>query len=249
MGQALRFFQAAITSSRSSEGEGILSVQSPKTFILDGHDNGDQAAEIRRTLARELHDRVAQTLTTMLVEMETFKIEQTGRQSALRQLDELQVSTREVLSNLRMVLYDLRSDDDDIGDTFTEAVRSMLTAFREKSQLMVNLSVAPSWPTRLRPAAAMNLYRIIEQALANVQMHSGAGLVEVALGPAQGAKLAVEIRDDGRGGAPDGSTSRPGLGVIGMHERATLLGGKLEVESADGRGTTIRAILPKEQLT
>ena len=65
---------------------------------------------IRRALARELHDRVAQTLTTMLIELENFKVEQTGRQSALRQLDELQVSTRDVLANLRHVLFELRGE-------------------------------------------------------------------------------------------------------------------------------------------
>ena len=205
------------------------------------------ADDIRRELARELHDRVAQTLTTMLIELENFKTEQTGRPSVLRQLDGLQDSTRDVLKNLRTVLYDLRGEDD-LSDSFTESVRSLLSRFEERTQVSTLLSVAPSWPSRVRSAAGLNVYRIIEEALTNVRLHSGAQAVEVALGPVHGNKIEVRVKDDGKGGATDAVSSQPGLGVMGMRERALLLGGRLEVESEDGRGTTIRAILPKEQL-
>jgi signal transduction histidine kinase len=229
------------------ERRGNTQVGSPGTTIRAHWRESDQSDDIRRELARELHDRVAQTLTTMLIELENFKTEQTGRKSVLRQLDELQVSTRDVLNNLRTVLYDLRGEDD-IDEALTESVRSLLSGFQERTQMVVRFTVAPSWPARLRSAAALNIYRIIEEALTNVRLHSGARLVEVALGPAAGSNVAVEVKDDGRGASADGNGSRPGLGVMGMHERAILLGGQLEVETIDGRGTTIRAILPKEQL-
>jgi signal transduction histidine kinase len=210
-------------------------------------DVATRSEEIRRELARELHDRVAQTLTTMLIELENFKVEQTGRQSVLRQLDGLQESTRDVLSNLRTVLYGLRGETG-IEEGFADAVRAMLSRFQERTQLDVFLSVAPSWPARLRSPAALNIYRIIEEALTNVRLHSGARMVQVALGPAMGSNLAVEVTDDGRGVAVDGTNRQPGLGVMGMHERAIILGGQLEVESVAGQGTTVRAILPREQL-
>ena len=198
-------------------------------------------------LARELHDRVAQTLTTMLIELENFKVEQTGRQSALRQLDELQESTRDVLTNLRRVLYDLRGETG-IEEHFADAVRELLARFEERTQVHVSLSVSPSWPLRLRAQAALNLFRIIEEALANVRLHSGAGLVEVALGPVFGTQLAVSVKDDGRGSESAAGDRTPGMGVLGMQERAVILGGRLEVESTTGGGTTVRAIIPKEQL-
>jgi two-component system sensor histidine kinase UhpB len=203
--------------------------------------------EIRRMLARELHDRVAQTLTTMLIELENFKVEQTGRQSVLRQLGELQESTRDVLSNLRHVLYDLRGESG-IEEGFVEAIRVLLARFEERTQLRVRLSVSPLWPPRLRSQAALNIYRIIEEALTNVRNHSGAGIVEVALGPGFGGNFAVEVKDDGRGVESGAGAREPGMGVLGMRERAVILGGRLEVESAAGGGTTVRAILPKEQL-
>lgn len=99
------------------------------------------ADEIRRMLARELHDRVAQTLTTMLIELEGFKVEQRGRQSVLRQLGELQDSTRDVLDNLRHVLYDLRGETG-IEEGFADAVRLLLARFQERTQVNVLLSVA-----------------------------------------------------------------------------------------------------------
>jgi two-component system, NarL family, sensor histidine kinase UhpB len=210
-------------------------------------DSNASAEEIRRLLARELHDRVAQTLTTMLIELENFKVEQAGRQSVLRQLGELQDSTRDVLSNLRHVLYDLR-DESGIEEGFADAVRSLLDRFQERTQLNVRLSVSPSWPARLRSQAALNIYRILEEALTNVRMHSGAGLVEVALGPGLGTHLAVEVKDDGRGVESATGDRQPGMGMMGMQERALILGGRLEVENTAGGGTTVRAILPKEQL-
>ena len=218
----------------------------PRSRVVSYEDDTRLADGIRRDLARELHDRVTQTLTTMLIELENFKVEQTGRQSVLRQLDEIQESTRDVLSNLRTVLYNLRGEDD-LGEVFTESVSGLLARFQERTQVVVSFSVAPTWPARLRSAAALNVYRIIEEALNNVRLHSGARLVEVALGPV-GSHMSIEVKDDGRGGAADGTNGREGLGVMGMRERAILLGGRVEVESVDGSGTTIRAILPTEQL-
>ncbi len=198
-------------------------------------------------LARELHDRVAQTLTTMLIELEGFKVEQSGRQSVLRQLGELQDSTRDVLDNLRHVLYDLRGETG-IEEGFADAVRLLLARFQERTQVNVLLSVAPGWPQRLRSQAALNIYRIIEEALANVRKHSGAGLVEVVLGPAIGSHFAISVVDNGRGIDSVPGVGKPGLGTLGMQERAVILGGRLEVESVADGGTTVRAIIPKEQL-
>jgi len=189
---------------------------------------------IRRALARELHDRVAQTLTTMLIELENFKVEQTGRQSALRQLDELQVSTRDVLANLRHVLFELRGESG-MEDGLVEAVRTLTARFEE------------SWPAHLRTHASMNMYRIVDEALTNARLHSGASMVAVALRLARNRHLAIEIKDDGRGADEDLGRA-PGMGVLGMRERAVILGGILEVDTGPGRGTTVRAIIPMEQV-
>lgn len=207
----------------------------------------DQSVEIRRTLARELHDRVAQTLTAMLIELENFKLDQTGNQIVVREVIGLQESTREVLNNLRRVLYDLRGQDG-LEESFVEAVRSAVIHFQEKSQMKAILSVSPSWPPILSHQAALHLLRIVEEALSNVRQHSGANLAEVVLGPALDGEVAIEIRDDGRGVHTDVDRA-PGLGVRGMRERALILGGRLEILPAVGGGTSVRGTFPKEQLT
>ena len=219
----------------------------PRSRVAVSKDDTRIAQGIRRELARDLHDRVTQTLTAMLIEVENFKVEQTGRQSVLRQFDEVQGSMRDVLNNLRTVLYDLRGEDS-IEEAFIDSVRSLLARFEERSHVVASLLVAPAWPTRLRAPAALNIYRIIEEALTNVRLHSGARLVQVALSAISSGKLAVEVKDDGSGGPSDGQSNKPGLGVMGMYERTVLLGGQLEIKSVDGQGTIVRAILPREQL-
>jgi len=209
-------------------------------------DGSAASEEIRRALARELHDRVAQTLTTMLIELENFKVEQTGRQSALRQLDELQDSTRDVLANLRHVLFELRGETG-VEDGLVEAVRKLLARFEERTHVKVVFSIAPSWPANLRTHASMNIYRIVDEALTNARLHSGATVVEVALRLARDRHIAIEIKDDGRG-ADSELNPAPGMGVLGMRERAVILGGILEVDTGPGRGTTVRAIIPMEQV-
>ena len=138
--------------------------------------------------------------------------------------------------------------EDSVEEAFIDSVRSLLVRFEERSQVVASLLVAPAWPKRLRAPAALNIYRIIEEALTNVRLHSGARLVQVALSAISSGKLAVEVKDDGSGGPSDGQSNKPGLGVMGMYERAVLLGGQLEIKSVDGQGTIVRAILPREQL-
>jgi two-component system sensor histidine kinase UhpB len=231
-------------------GEMGKSVHSPLPLRVGDLTHGYEATsvdDLRSMLARELHDGIAQTLTTMLINLENFRMEQLGNQSVLREIAELQESTREVLLNLRLILYDLRGQTG-IGEGFTEAVRALLDRFQDKTQLKVVLSVSPAWPPRLLSQAALNLHRIIEEALTNVRLHSGASLVQVALKPVFDGQFAVEVKDDGRGVETEAGWREPGLGLLGMRERASLLGGRLEVESVLGQGTTVRAIIPKEQL-
>ena len=89
-------------------------------------DGGDTSSsdDIRRALARELHDRVAQTLTTMLLNLENFRTDPVGNPGVLREITDLQESTGDAVRNLRDVLYDLRSPTG-IAEGFTPAVRAI----------------------------------------------------------------------------------------------------------------------------
>src|ERR1700716_2643979 len=227
--------------------EGLAS--QPNNGISRGRARPRQAAieaDVRRLVARELHDRVAQTLTGMLMDLENFKSEQVAWDDVLQHMNMLQDSTRQVLQNLRQMLHDLRGDEA-VGDRFVDAVGTLAARFEEKTSIKSKLDVLPGWPESLTPPASVNLYRIIEEALANGRMHSGAQAVRIVLEPASEIELSVAIVDDGRG--VDTDEARPvGLGTVGMKERALFLGGKLRVESASGNGTTVRATFPRELL-
>jgi signal transduction histidine kinase len=230
--------QAAIASKNADLPNVVSRRSRPRSHVAD--------ADLRHLIARELHDRVAQTLTLMLIDLENFKTEQVGRQSVLRQMDDLQSSTRQVLNSLRQLLYELRGSPV-VEESFSEAVRMLVERFRERTSMLVSVTILPGWPARVKSPAALNLYRIIEEALANVRQHSGAAAVHVILQPHSVDELSVSISDDGRGLEPN-EPGPVGMGMVGMKERALFLGARLGVESVLGTGTTVRLILKKETL-
>jgi signal transduction histidine kinase len=201
--------------------------------------------EVKRRLARELHDSVAQILTLMVVDMENFKLDQADQALVVQRVDSLQESTREVLHNIRQVLYELR-EEPSTDSSFVHRVHALLTRFESSTGIRSILNVSAGWPSGLSAATAHNLYRVVEEALNNVRLHSGAAHVDVQL-ESDGEAVALTVRDDGRG-LPSTEVSdhrRPGMGLMGMRERVVLLGGELDVSSNGGEGTIVTAIVPR----
>jgi two-component system, NarL family, sensor histidine kinase UhpB len=200
-------------------------------------------SEVKRRLARELHDSVAQILTTMVVDMENFKHDHAERESVVKKVDDLQGSTREVLNNLRQLLYELREEPAH-DHSFVHKVRNLVSSFELSTGIPSKLSVSARWPSRLSAATAYNLYRIVEEALSNVRLHSGAARVDVKLSSTENTVF-LTVQDDGRGLQRAGTGRTPGLGMVGMEERAILVGGKLVVSGDDhDGGTVITATVP-----
>jgi signal transduction histidine kinase len=112
----------------------------------------------------------------------------------------------------------------------------------------VNLWVSPSWPETLSPRAALNLHRTIQEALNNVARHAGARSVEIRLDLNADGECIVSIEDDGRGleVVPD---DRGSSGMLGMTERAVLLGGRLTINGEPGKGTSVRLVVPAEGIS
>jgi signal transduction histidine kinase len=182
----------------------------------------------------------------MLVDVENFKSQQVSWDDVIRQLDTIQNSTRDVLTSLRQLLHDLRGEEQ-ITDSFVGAVGALIARFEAHTRIAAKLNVKPGWPEVLTPPATLNLYRIIEEALVNVRMHSGAQTVHIVLEPYSEEEVALLVGDDGRG--VDTHPSRPlGFGMVGMRERALFLGGRLQIESEAGHGTSVQAVFPRIQL-
>jgi signal transduction histidine kinase len=216
----------------------------PSPFRAGGSAVREPDAEARQWLARELHDAVMQTLTLMVVDIEALKRDQHGRRRTIDRLDGLQSSTRDVLANLRHVLYSLR-DENDREAGFATWLCDTLHQFQECSGIAARVQLG-SLPDEMSRHAARHLARIVQEALCNVAQHSGAQSVTMRL-EAVDAALRLHIHDDGRGGAC-GEGMGSGMGVRGMAERATILGGWLTVDSQPGAGTTVQASFPLDRV-
>lgn len=206
-----------------------------------------QEAE-RARVSRDLHDQIGQSLTSVLLgqrlvldALDALDGDPEGSEAQAR-AEEVRILVAEALNEVRRLAFELRPIVlDDIG--LVAAVQRLTTdlAERHKFDLRVDLG-GLSDDTRLPTEIETVVYRIVQEALTNVTRHAGAAQVRVSLTVANG-QLRAEIVDDGAGFDPTG-VRRRSLGLTGMSERATLAGGRLEVASAPGAGTTVRLELP-----
>ncbi|HWN22757.1 MAG TPA: ATP-binding protein, partial [Gaiellaceae bacterium] len=134
-----------------------------------------------------------------------------------------------------------------LEEPLQEAIRRELTAFERRTDISTSLAFAGSFDA-LTASQRIALLRVLQEALSNIRQHSGSSQVAVTLRDGDTAGVCMEIRDDGHGFDPaavvpdhEGQSS---LGLAGMRERIRLLGGRLEIESAPGGPTVIRAALP-----
>ena len=197
----------------------------------------------RRRISRELHDGVLQDLTYALQSMQIERrISGRTSEERERQIDAL----RRAVEGLREAIYELRSEG--VADRpLLRSVESLVELHRQRSpHREARLVVAGGFPAGLSGPAAAEVARVVQEALANVRRHSGAGRVEVRLS-VEDEEVVVEIEDDGRGFDP--ASSGGGVGLVGMRERAQALGGRLEVESRPGEGACVRLRAPLPALS
>jgi len=197
--------------------------------------------EERQRIARELHDAVTQKL---------FSLRLTADAAATlvaldpaRAVDELGIVRRlaaEVADELRAIVVGLRPVDL-AGDGLDVALRKQAELLDRVHGSAVRFSGGPV--PRLTAAAEQAAYRIAQEALHNALRHGSPSTVEVTL-DASGGTVRLEVADDGRGFdlGPAGAAGR--LGLASMRDRARAAGGRLELRSSPGAGTTVRLLLP-----
>ncbi len=201
------------------------------------------AAEQERTRwARELHDETLQELAALKLLLGTVRIakDANDRETQLKHAaDRIDVAVRA----LRNLITGLRPPVlDDHG--LTPALAALADRMQSVSELSVDLQIEladQSQQDRLAPQIEDTIYRVIQEALANVMKHSSANRAHVRIHEANGMVL-LSVRDEGQGFALENETG--GFGLLGMRERLALVGGKITIESADGEGTTVRASIP-----
>jgi signal transduction histidine kinase len=198
----------------------------------------DQEAE-RGRIAFALHDSAGQALAAICSRIDALR--GAVGQEASAGLDEIRVAVEGLLDDLRHISHDLHPPVLDrlglvaalqqlVRGASTEACPVALTIERE--------------PVGASPDTALAVFRIAQEALANVARHARAHRVTVRLEAPDGGGLALAVEDDGVGFDPRSGGGAAGLGLIGMRERARWLEGRLEVDSAPGRGTRVRVEIP-----
>jgi len=194
----------------------------------------------RRTLAQDLHDDPVQTLTYLVRMLESLSEDpRLPPELAPVVLRDGELAT-EVVDALRTVIHGLRPPVlDDFG--VVAALRQLVAEVRNRHGISVRLQVIGE-QARLSDRCELTVYRVAQEALSNVVRHAQATHVTVSL--RFGEQVVLTVTDDGRGIPASGSAaagSRGGLGLIGMRERVSLVGGSLEVQARRPHGTLVRA--------
>lgn len=190
----------------------------------------------RRRLARELHDDVSQRLARLAIDAA-----QLDARGAAARGQVLHGELARLGEDVHALSYRLHpSILDDLG--LAEALKAECEQVARHAPLRVEVDVRDV-PKELPADAALCIFRVAQEALRNVSRHAGAGTAKVSLRQQRGG-LTLSVSDDGVGFDPREPRIHHGLGHAGMRERVRLLGGRIDVESARGRGTTVIAHVP-----
>jgi len=196
--------------------------------------------EERTRIAREIHDELGQSLTAVKMDL-SWLARRLSRRNG-RMLEKIR-STLEladsIMESVRRISTELRPGILDLG--LAAAVEWQVQEFQAhtgiqcKVQLLTQQVVAPNVSTAL--------FRILQETLTNVARHAKATRVEVVK-QKQRDRLVLRVRDNGQGFDPEDPSISKSLGLLGMRERAALLGGRVNISSAPGKGTTVTAWIP-----
>ena len=200
--------------------------------------------EERRRLARELHDDTIQSLIALNQQGQLAQMALDGH-PALEQLTEMQGMTAQMIADLRRLTRDLRpSFLEDLG--LVPALDMLARDTSISLDIPVTFQMSGS-DQRLRPEVELALYRIAQEALSNVSRHAIASSAEVKLDFGPDA-ITLTVSDDGCGfdvpESPAEMAPEGHYGLLGLHERAELIGGRLTIQSEPDQGTCVSVSLP-----
>jgi len=226
--------------ARRADAEDALHVSMDQLELLSNRLLVLQEEE-RTRIAREIHDDLGQRLTAL-------KIDVGGLIQALPEganldsmvgrirnnLDDTVTSIRRIAGGLRPPVLD------DFG--FLAAIEADIRQFEERTGIECELSLPDEGPW-IPPEVETTAYRIVQEAMTNVARHANATRVEIRL-RLFADHVVLDVRDDGRGNNGRGIDRAAGLGIIGMQERARLIGAVFDIQSVAGKGTIVSLRIP-----
>ncbi|WP_183355813.1 ATP-binding protein [Geomonas silvestris] len=206
-----------------------------------------QEEDLRKSIAMDLHDHVGQLLVALGFNLRHLglRVPEGAAADVPQILEDSRLLLKDVNTSIRDLMAELRPHQlDTLG--LVEAIRSYGMRYQKRTGIKVEVLAGEDFP-RLGSTLETALFRITQEALNNTSKYSGASKVTVVLHDAGGVSLT--ITDDGKGFEPQSDLPQPtgsGWGLTIMRERTELLGGRFSLETAPGRGTTIRVTVRDE---
>ena len=197
------------------------------------------ADEERTRIARDLHDRIGQSLAYLGFELDRLVAKDSQGESVSQPIAQLRDDVRGVIREVRDTLYDLRTDVSD-ERSLGQVLEQYAGRVAERSALQVHVEAEES--ARLPILQEREMWRITQEALANVERHASATAVRVVW-RCDGHRALVDITDNGVGFEQGRAGRLDSYGLLGMRERAASVGASFEIVSAPGRGTRVRCTL------
>jgi signal transduction histidine kinase/PAS domain-containing protein len=200
--------------------------------------------EERRRVALDVHDQLGQPMTALRMQMEAFGTKCESDPALMAEVRRTMQLAEELDRSIDFLTWELRPAAlDRLG--LSAALDDLVHAWSERFHTAGHYQAHGTDGRALPSDVAVNLYRIVQEGLHNVQKHARATHVSVRF-TVRGAEAAIAIEDDGQGFTPGTAdpTAHDGLGLVGMRERARLIGGEISIEAAPGRGTSIVVRVP-----
>jgi signal transduction histidine kinase len=197
--------------------------------------------EAQRRLARELHDSFSQRLALLSMQAAKMEIEQIDHEAFKTGLKRIQGEIEKLSGDVHDIARQLHPqilEDLGLGD----ALDSFCSSFSKNEGIPVEFRRGDI-PADLKLETALNLYRILQEGLRNAAKHARANRIEVDIDLRQGV-LHLSVKDDGIGFDVTGVRNKKRMGLISLKERASLIGGTLEISSKAGSGTEVKVTVP-----
>jgi signal transduction histidine kinase len=228
---------SAQRTRRASRGDGLHSLAIRLEMARE---------EERARVARELHDELGQVLTSLKLEFMWLvdQLRHTEPKPGIQLVNKLQslIGLIEVsIQSVRQISGELRPAVlDHLG--LREAIQWEATKFQARTGIRCRVA----WSLKMEPTdrtRQLAMFRVLQEALTNVARHAHAGAVRISV-RGHGSRMTLAIRDNGRGITKHQRSSVDSIGLLGMTERARLLGGRLSITGSRGRGTTVTVTVP-----
>lgn len=238
-GRILNFIAVVRDINENKQAELALNQSRQKLRALSAHQT-KVLEEDRKHIAREIHDELGQLLTALKMDVSLLRINFGDNPKLQEKSEQMRKLVDKTMDVVRQVATNLRPAALDLG--LIPAIEWLAEDFSSRWEIPCTVDVGDEEITLSEPLST-TVFRVVQESLTNIARHANASKVSIAL-TRDHRMLNLFVRDDGRGFDRVATGQKKGFGFFGMRERVLAVGGKLSVDSAPGKGTTVSITLP-----